>query len=252
MFILSIRFVCTKSVSKSHRKKHITLFNVVTISECLVEKQKYIYSLQALTSSIRCNLSNCNRSHTATWYGLNMKTYWVSQVVNCSGKFEEIPYLILREREDCRRLHTGVRLDWIFKLLSGESLTCHWCHPHKHDYTWPTDFISLKWFLTQYQAKRNQAPFIAFTLYLCWTPQVFVHQRAKQSRLVYYWDLTGCRVRTKRRNAGTRTENSKLMSPQEHLCTRTILDRSWKDQSDILYQTHSCFAEGWENTNIQL
>ena len=81
---------------------------------------------------------------------------------------------------------------------------------------------------------------------------VFVHQRAKQSRLVYYWDLTGCRVRTKRRNAATRTENSKLMSPQEHLCTRTILDRSWKDQSDILNQTHSCFAKGWENTNIQL
>ena len=181
-----------------------------------------------------------------------IRNCWISQVVNCCGKFEEFLYLILRGREDCRRLHTGVRLDWIFKLLSGESLACHWCHPHKHDYTWPTDFISLKWFLTQYQAKRNQAPFIAFTLYLCWTPQVFVHQRAKQSRLVYYWDLTGCRVRTKRRNAGTRTENSKLMSPQEHLCTRTILDRSWKDQSDILNQTHSCFAEGWENTNIQL
>lgn len=181
-----------------------------------------------------------------------IRNCWISQVVNCCGKFEEFLYLILRGREDCRRLHTGVRLDWIFKLLSGESLACHWCQPHKHDYTWPTNFISLKWFLTQYQAKRNQAPFIAFTLYLCWTPQVFVHQRAKQSRLVYYWDLTGCRVRTKRRNAATRTENSKLMSPQEHLCTRTILDRSWKDQSDILNQTHSCFAEGWENTNIQL
>ena len=143
-------------------------------------------------------------------------------------------------------------MDWIFKLLSGESLACHWCQPHKHDYTWPSNFISLKWFLTQYQAKRNQAPFIAFTLYLCWTPQVFVHERAKQSRLVYYWDLTGCRVRTKRRNAATRTENSKLMSPQEHLCTRTILDRSWKNQSDTLYQTHSYFAEGWYNTKIQL
>ena len=137
MFTLSIRFVCTKSVSKSHRKKHITLFNVVTISECLVEKQKYIYSLQALTSSIRCNLSNCDRSHAATWCGLNMKTYWVSQVVNCSGEFEEILYLILRGKEDCRRLHTGVRLDWIFKLLSGESLACHWCQPHKQDYSTP-------------------------------------------------------------------------------------------------------------------
>ena len=100
---LTIKFANfqTNSVSKSHRKKHITLFNVVTISECLVEKQKYIYSLQALTSSIRCNLSNCDRSHAATWRGLNMKTYWVSQVVNCCGKFEENPYLILRGKEDC-------------------------------------------------------------------------------------------------------------------------------------------------------
>ena len=49
MFFLTIKFANfqTNSVSKSHRKKYITLFNVVTISECLVEKQKYIYSLLA-------------------------------------------------------------------------------------------------------------------------------------------------------------------------------------------------------------